>query len=119
MSAPEGFPSHRTPVLPKDLHYELSLALHEAVGRRLDEEVLARARHKTEEWLARGGSARPLLERWRQILDRPLDEIRRWLTDPSEEAAQLRKASPFAGALPPRERERIMREFRQRAGTVK
>lgn len=97
-----------------DLHFELSLALHEAVARRLDEKMVAGARRKLDEWLRRGTSSAPLLERWRELLDLPLDQLRAWLTDPSEEAAWLRKASPFAGALDPRERENIIRQTRAR-----
>jgi hypothetical protein len=106
------------PASPPDVHYELSLALHEVVAMKLDEDVVARARHRTTVWLAEGGSAKALLERWREILDLPLDEIRRFLTDPSEDAAWLRKASPFAGEIPPREREQIIRQVRQRLGKL-
>jgi hypothetical protein len=95
-----------------NLHYDLSLALHTAVAARLDEKTIERARGHLETWLARGGPTTPLLLRWRDILRRPLDEVRVVLTDPGEEAAWLRKASPFAGVLPPRERERIVRRLR-------
>jgi len=50
----------------------------------------------------------------RDILSLPLDEIRAWLTVRSEEADWLRKASLFAGVLPPRQRESIIREIRRR-----
>lgn len=101
---------------PPELHRELSLALHTAVASMLDEEMVGEARRKLDQWLAQGGSSAPLLLRWREILFLPLDEIRGWLTDGSEEAAWLRKASPFAGALPPRERENIIRDTRRRLG---
>jgi hypothetical protein len=96
------------------LHFELSLELHSAVARLLDEEILERARRRVDDWLKRGGSAMPLLERWRATLALPLESVRAVLTDPSEDAAWLRKASPFAGVIPPRERERILRETRER-----
>ena len=99
-----------------DLHSELSLALHAAVAQRLPSqpEVLDRARRKIDEWLADGGSSSPLLKRWSEILALPPQQIAAVLTERSEEAAWLRKASPFAGALDPRERERILRAVRQR-----
>lgn len=97
-----------------DLHFEMSLALHKAVAARLDDEMVARARCRTMEWLNRGGTGTALLARWREILELPLEDVRTWLTDPSEEAAWLRKASPFAGEIAPREREQIIRETRRR-----
>ena len=98
------------------LRVETSLALHAAVAERLkvDPEVLDRARCKVEDWLARGGSSTELLQRWREILGSPAETIQQALTERSEAADWLRKASPFAGALPPRERERILREVRRR-----
>jgi hypothetical protein len=97
---------------------ERSIALHEAVAEKLRStpEILERARIKVDEWLARGGASTPLLVRWREILARPREEVAAQLTARSEEADWLRKASPFAGALEPRERERILREVRQRLG---
>lgn len=99
-----------------DLQYERSIALHTAVAERLREDpvMLARARKKLDEWLRRRGRSAPLWMRWREILDRPVDEIASFLMERSEEAAWLRKASPFAGVLPPGERLRILREVRAR-----
>jgi hypothetical protein len=99
-----------------DLHLEQSLALHTAVAHRLrsQPEVLDRARRRIDEWFADGGSSTPLLLRWRVILALPPEQIAAVLTERSEEAAWLRKASPFAGALASRERERILREVRRR-----
>jgi hypothetical protein len=98
------------------LDLERSLALHEAVAERLrrEPELVHRARARLDEWLARGGRSSPLWLRWREILDRPLEEIVAMLTSRSEEAAWLRKASPFAGILPPSVRLRILREVRRR-----
>jgi hypothetical protein len=99
---------------PVDVHFELSLALHSAVASVLDQELLEQARGRVDQWLTKGGSSTPLLERWQTILALPIESVRAVLTDRSEDAAWLRKASPFAGALPPRERERILRETRRR-----
>jgi len=99
-----------------DLQYERSLALHAAVAERLreDPEILGRACRKLGEWLSRGGRSTPLWMRWREVLNRPIDDIAAFLTERSEEAAWLRKASPFAGVLPPEERLRILRDVRAR-----
>jgi hypothetical protein len=99
---------------PPDLHRELSLALHAAVASLLNDPIVQKARSQVDRWLEEGGSAVPLLLRWREILSMPLDEIRTWLTSRSEDAEWLRKASPFAGVLAPRQRESIIRETRRR-----
>jgi hypothetical protein len=92
-----------------------SLALHTAVAEKVlaDPRVIDRARRKLDEWIARGGSSLPLLLRWREILSRTPEEIACVLQDPSEDAAWLRRASPFAGVLEPRERWRILRGLEQ------
>lgn len=102
---------------PARLDYERSIALHEAVANRLleDPRILDRARRKLEEWIERGGRSTPLLTRWREVLSRPVPEVARFLTDPSEEAAWLRSASPFAGVLDPRTRLAILRKVRQQS----
>lgn len=96
---------------------ERSLALHAAVATKLlaDPEIVARARRKLEDWIARGGRSVPLWERWREILGQAPEEIARVLQDRSEEAAWLRKASPFAGALDPRQRLEVLRGLRRYA----
>ena len=98
---------------PPELHRHLSLALHAAVASALDEEVVQKARRQLDRWLGQGANAGPLLQRWSDILSLSLEEIRTWLTMRSEEADWLRKASPFAGVLPPRQRESIIRETRR------
>jgi hypothetical protein len=103
-----------------DPRAERSLALHAAVAARLraQPETLDRARAKLDEWLARGGRASPLWQRWRDVLRLPVDEVARFLTDRSEEAAWLRKASPFAGVLSPHERLGILRELGARSRRI-
>ena len=100
------------------LRREISLALHAAVASRLagDPEILGRARARIERWLTNGGASAQLLLEWRAVLQRPTGEIRHLLTERSEHADWLRKASPFAGELPPREREHILRDVRARRG---
>jgi hypothetical protein len=104
----------------RDLAYERSLALHAAVADRLrrEPELLERARAKLREWIARDGRSSPLWLRWREVLDRPVDDVAVFLTERSEEAAWLRKASPFAGFLTPQERLRILRAVRARLGSA-
>lgn len=102
---------------PSRADYERSLALHEAVARRVrdDPAILDRVRARLEEWIDRGGRSVPLLLRWRDVLAGPVEEIAALLTDPSEDAAWLRSASPFAGVLDPRTRLAILRRIRRRS----
>jgi hypothetical protein len=102
------------------IHREMSLALHAAVAGRLaaDADMVLRARARVEAWLPQSGASAPLLLRWRKVLAGSSEEIREFLTEESEDADWLRKASPFAGELPPRERERIVRDVRRRAGSA-
>jgi hypothetical protein len=107
-------------VVDAQFHQKMSLALHAAVAERLaaDPAMVQRARARIEAWLPQSASSAPLLLRWRQILERPAEELRQFLTEESEHADWLRKASPFAGELPPRERERIVRDVRRRIGSA-
>jgi hypothetical protein len=51
---------------------------------------------------------------WQSILERPIDEIVRAMTEESDPGSARRQASPFAGALDPRERWTLWREVRER-----
>lgn len=101
---------------PHRLAEERSLALHEAVAQRIrhDATVIVDARRRVEGWLRDGSVARPYAEAWRAILAGGLDDIVLAITDPGERARALRQCSPFAGALDPRERWRILDEVRAR-----
>jgi hypothetical protein len=101
-----------------DLHRlaeERSLAYHRAVAARLacEPRILDRARVRLAAWATAGRSAHHA-RRWQEILARPIDEITRFLAADSDEARELRQATPFAGALDARERWRLWREVRQR-----
>jgi hypothetical protein len=99
---------------------ERSLALHAKVADKLlaDPTILVRAQKKLDEWISGGGSSAPLWERWREILEGTPEQVASFLRDPSEEAAWLRKASPFAGVLDPRERLEVLRGLRRPAPPI-
>ena len=94
-----------------------SLAYHQEVALRLrrDPQLLGQARDNLARWLAAGGRGSDILRRWQEILERPIAEICERLVDPGAEAQELRHASPFAGALGPRERWQIWRQVRAAA----
>ena len=99
-----------------DTHRQIdqrSLALSRAVVARIDADPhrggLALARDNCARWLNENNQ-RAVVE-WRDLLERPWEEIRVILLAHTEEAARLRQNSPFAGVLTPRERWAIYREF--------
>lgn len=88
-----------------------SIAFHSLVAESLDEELLATARDRVDGWISEGGPVPALwAERWREVLSRPLPEITRLLTEDTEPMRDLRQVTPFAGAVEPQERWRIIRE---------
>ena len=96
-----------------------SLALHRAIARRLEQSpdpILRRARRTLEKMRRQHPGARPLLSRWRRLLDRPIEEILEVLVDPRPSARELRHVTPFAGVLTAPERASVYRRFAKRDG---
>jgi transcriptional regulator with XRE-family HTH domain len=92
-----------------------SLALHRAIGARLEADparVLEKARTNLEVMRSRHEHAGALLDDWKAILDRSVDEIVEVLVDPGIHARELRQVTPFAGVLSPGERASVYAEFR-------
>jgi hypothetical protein len=95
---------------------ERSLAYHREIARRLPDhpEILDLGRENLSRWMARGGASMYYLRRWLDLLNGPIDDLLRFLVDPSEDAKVMRSCGPFAGALSPRDRLRIFDEVRER-----
>lgn len=91
---------------------ERSLRLHRAVADKLlrDPVVLAKARERVERWRQDGSVHPRYAEAWHEILARTPEGVAERLVDPGETMRALRQCSPFAGALDPRERWRILGE---------
>ncbi len=91
-----------------------SLAMHALIARKLarDPSVLDKPRQNLERWSERWKQPPRWVHEWRQILERPWQEIAALITEPSERAARLRQSSPFAGVLTAEERTRIHDAFR-------
>jgi len=77
---------------------------------RRDPAVLKRARARVDGWLATGDVHPTYARAWAALLAGPLDDLCAALVDPAEPMRALRQASPFAGALEPRTRWRLLRE---------
>jgi hypothetical protein len=96
---------------------ERSLRLHHAVAEKMrrDPAVLSKARERVERWRLDGSVHRRYADAWLRLLSLEPEEISRRLVDPGKTMVALRQCSPFAGALAPRERWRILRR-EQEAG---
>jgi len=91
---------------------ERSIALHKRISELLekDPQLLNVARQNLQKGVEVHGDL-SVFQEWREILDRPLGEIKAILVSPSEKARWLRQSSPFAGILEPRERWKIYEAF--------
>jgi hypothetical protein len=103
----------------RDLHAlaeERSLAYHREVAARLARrpELIALARQRAEQWASEGGRHASYADEWLRVLAGTVDEIAVQLVDPSERGRALRQATPFSGALEPRERWKLWRDVRAR-----
>lgn len=98
-----------------------SLVYHQRVAEKLllDPLVLARARMFLQARLdaGSGGVAARYAQGWARLLEGPVDELVAFITSDTQVARDLRQASPFAGALEPRERWRLWREAGTRAAS--
>jgi hypothetical protein len=81
-----------------------------AVAQRLNRPMAQEAQYVLYRWREQGQIDERYADRWEQLLERPLPEIRRALVDERQEADDLRQNSPFAGLLSEPERRRILRE---------
>jgi hypothetical protein len=93
-----------------------SLAYHRAVAERLetDPDLIARASSRVARWIQEDRSVH-YARQWQNLLHGPLEVLRSSLVADTEEARALRQATPFAGALSPRERWGIWSAERTRA----
>jgi hypothetical protein len=87
-----------------------SLVYHQAVARRLRKSMVEEARHVLYRWRQAGKIDEHYAERWEEVLDRPIAEIRKAIVEESATADDLRQNSPFAGQLSEAERRRILKE---------
>ena len=93
---------------------ERSLAFGRAIAARLPEhpELFAQARATAIRWITTGSPrASSDLREWLVALDGPPEGVIALLTGADERAVRLRQSNPFAGALPPREREAILKRY--------
>lgn len=93
-----------------------SLALHEAIARKLRENpaaVVGQAWVVLERMRARHPGAARLLDIWAGLLDGPHEHLVDVLCDSAPLARELRHVTPFAGVLSAKERADTYRAFRE------
>ncbi len=88
------------------------LAYHRALAPRLRRSMIDEATSKINRWQEEGRIDPRYAEEWRQVLARPVPEIRRLISADDARGRDLRQNSPFAGLLSEPERRRILEEVR-------
>jgi hypothetical protein len=90
-----------------------SLELHRAIAAKLrtHPELVAIARDNLSRWTAGESRSQLYWDAWREILERPLEEVLGLLEEDSERMTALRQATPFAGVLEPAERWAVYARF--------
>lgn len=84
-------------------------AIVEKIDRDPERKGFASARATSQRWMQQRPT--PANKEWMQILERPWEEVRLVLLDPSENGKRLRQNDPFCGILTPEERWEIYRQF--------
>jgi hypothetical protein len=91
------------------------LALHCLAAKKIDVDrtLLAKVRNRLEYWHRnyKEGPPPTVLCEWAEVLSRPWSAIALFITDPTRDAARLRRFSPFDIALTALERKRIYAAF--------
>jgi hypothetical protein len=100
--------THRTP----ELH---ALAYHRLVAKRLDENLVNRARRRLARWEQSGRIHPRWHDEWERVLAMPIPRIARLISSDSKRARELRQTSPFAGVLNEQERRRVFSAVEDRA----
>lgn len=102
--------------MPLDGHERIdqrSIAMHRLIAAKLRAapELLEIAHDNLRRWEQSAGRSKPYLDRWKELLTQPLDELEAKLIEDSETMRAMRQASPFAGVLSPKERWEIYDAF--------
>ena len=97
-----------------------SLALARAIVERIDQDQTRRGLDKARTVCARWShnTPQPVVDEWRQLLEKDWLKIREVLLSTDETGRRLRQSSPFCGILTPIERWRIYREKRYDSRTT-
>jgi hypothetical protein len=92
-----------------------SLAYHRALAPQLRQEMIGRALVRLERWEREGRIDPHHVSAWRDLLDRPLKEIRVVIGADDARGRDLRQNSPLAGLLSEPERRKIFESVKANA----
>lgn len=84
------------------------LAYHRAVARRLNKRMADEALYRVWKWRDAGRLDPRYADAWERILELPIAEVRRAMTEDSQKGHDLRQNSPFAGMLSEPERRKLL-----------
>lgn len=93
-----------------------SLLMHMIVAAHLisePEQVIRRAHANLERWAGKGRHDAYWLERWRRALEQPAGQLALLLTERTQDAADMRQGTPFAGVLSNEERLAAIQRARE------
>jgi hypothetical protein len=85
-----------------------SLAYHRALAPQLRRAMIGRARVKLDRWEREGTIDPRYAADWKEVLERPLDEIRAAIGADDARGHDLRQNSPLAGLISEPERRKIL-----------
>ena len=87
--------------------------MHGAIAARLREapELVRIALDNLQRWSGSARRSGAYLDRWRELLALPLEELLVLIQEDSEAMRAMRQSSPFAGVLRPKERWEIYDAF--------
>lgn len=91
-----------------------SRAFGRAIANRIADhpELIQQARVTLVRWMKTcSPRSHSTLKEWLEALDGPVEGVIVLLTSTDERATRLRQSNPFAGLLPPQERNAIIRQF--------
>ncbi len=89
-----------------------SLAYHRALARSLDRRMVDAALRQVWKWRLQGRIDPHYAERWERVLREPVADVRRTISEDSQDAGDLRQSSPFAGMLSEPERRKLIQLVR-------
>ena len=93
-----------------------SLAFHSAIVEVLMKDpdpILNRSKRNLERLAKMHPGAKKLFDQWQVWLALPLEDLVSKILDPFPQAREMRQVSPLSGVLSPKQRTRILQQFRK------
>ncbi|MFH1727042.1 MAG: helix-turn-helix transcriptional regulator [Pseudomonadota bacterium] len=111
-----GFDIHVTFIPKMTREDKRSLAYHYAIVNKLKDrpdQIRKKAKKTLIKLKLKHPHAKDLLGNWSKWLNLPLESLISNILNPNQESREMRHVSPFAGILSPKERTKLLKEFRR------